>query len=234
MGAPIDSWILVTLLLKNLDGKYKDFVHRLVTQLDDTPDFDKIVTCLYEEDRRLKRDNKDQAMAAAMKKYNKEQEEKKASRGNNSNNRGRRKTGRGRGGHNNNCNDRPSKNPNSTNYKGDGDTPECSKCQPLASGNKKRHWPFDCWTLHEEKMPEKYRNKNNNTSKRKANAAKDRPDDFEDNHGTHISAMAHLIIDQETVGDDEKVGSSKLRDRSTMFDTTEAGTNRMKLNNRYH
>lgn len=83
-------------------------------------------------------------------------------------------------------------------------------------------------------MPEKYRNKNNNTSKRKANAAKDRPDDFEDNHGTHISAMAHLIIDQETVGDDEKVVSSKLRDRSTMFDTTEAGTNRMKLNNRYH
>lgn len=72
MGALIDGWILVALLLNNLDGKYKDFVHRLVLQLDDMPDFDKIVTLLHEEDRLLKRDNKEQAMAVAMKKYHKE------------------------------------------------------------------------------------------------------------------------------------------------------------------
>ena len=83
MGAPIDSWILAALLLNNLDGKYKDFVYCLVTQLDDLPDFDKIVTLLHEEDCLLKRDNKEQAMAASMKRYQKDQEEKKTARGNN-------------------------------------------------------------------------------------------------------------------------------------------------------
>lgn len=47
MGAPIDSWILVALLLNNLDGKYKDSVHGLVRQLDGMPDFDQIVTLLH-------------------------------------------------------------------------------------------------------------------------------------------------------------------------------------------
>lgn len=59
MGAPIDEWILVALLLNNLDSKYKDFVHRLITSLDDVLNFDKIVTLLDEEDRLLKRDNKE-------------------------------------------------------------------------------------------------------------------------------------------------------------------------------
>ena len=48
MGAGLDDWILVALLLNNLDSKFKDFVHRLVTQLDDVPDFDRIVTLLRE------------------------------------------------------------------------------------------------------------------------------------------------------------------------------------------
>ena len=112
MGAPIDSWILVALLLNNLDGKYKDFVHCLVTQLNDLPDFGKIVTLLHEKDRLLKRDNEEQAMATAMRRYQKEQEEKKIVKGNNNQGRGGRPSGRGRGG-NNNGNDRPSKNPNS-------------------------------------------------------------------------------------------------------------------------
>ena len=47
MGAPIDSWILVAMLLNNLGGEYKDFVHGLVRQLDGMPDFDKIVTLLH-------------------------------------------------------------------------------------------------------------------------------------------------------------------------------------------
>ena len=51
MGAPIADWILVTLLLNNLDSKFKDFVYRLITRLDELPDFDEIVTILYEEDR---------------------------------------------------------------------------------------------------------------------------------------------------------------------------------------
>ena len=59
MGAKIDDWILVSILLKNLGVKYKEFVHRLVTQLDDSPDFDRIVTLLHEEDRRQKRDRKE-------------------------------------------------------------------------------------------------------------------------------------------------------------------------------
>ena len=59
MRAPIEDWILITLLLNNLDSKYKDFVYRLITQLDDMPDFNKIVTLLHEEDRLLKRDVKE-------------------------------------------------------------------------------------------------------------------------------------------------------------------------------
>ena len=51
MGAKIDDWILVSILLNNLDVKYKEFVHRLVTQLDGIPDFDRTVTLLLREDR---------------------------------------------------------------------------------------------------------------------------------------------------------------------------------------
>lgn len=44
MGAPIDRWLLVVSPLNILDGKHKESVHRLVTQLDDMPDSDNIVT----------------------------------------------------------------------------------------------------------------------------------------------------------------------------------------------
>lgn len=71
MEASIEDWILVALLLNNLNSKYKDFVHRLVTQLDNILDFDKIVTLLHEEDRLLKRDIKKQAMIASMRKFQK-------------------------------------------------------------------------------------------------------------------------------------------------------------------
>lgn len=63
MGAKIDDWILVALLLNNLDVKYKDFVHRLLTQVDEVPEFDKIVILLQAEDRLLQRDSKEQAMS---------------------------------------------------------------------------------------------------------------------------------------------------------------------------
>ena len=59
MGVKIDDWILISILLNNLDGKFRDFVHRLLTTLDNLSNFDKIVIILYEEDRLLKRDNKD-------------------------------------------------------------------------------------------------------------------------------------------------------------------------------
>lgn len=72
-------------------------------------------------------------------------------------------------------------------------------------GTKKRHWPYNCWTLHPDRIPERYSNNNNSTHKPKANkATTERPDDFVDNDHTHISAMAHIITcDPETVGDDE-------------------------------
>lgn len=108
----------MSLLLNNLNTKYKDFVHRQLTTLDDVPDFDKILTLLHGEDRLLKRDNKEQAMAAALRKLHKEREEKKNSRGTNS---GRREksSGGGRGGNtnnNNNTNAKISKNPASSKY----------------------------------------------------------------------------------------------------------------------
>ena len=58
MGAKIEEWILVAILLNNLDHKYKDFVRRMVTSLDDIPNFDKLVVLLHEEDRLLKRDKR--------------------------------------------------------------------------------------------------------------------------------------------------------------------------------
>ena len=199
MGAQIDDWILVWILLNNLDGKFRDFVHRLLTTLDELPNFDKIVTTLHEEDRLLKRDNKDQAMAAAMKRYQKEQEDKKASKSNNSGsntNNSNSNSTRGKG--NNSSNNGASNKPNSPNYKGEGEPPECMKCEPLANGTRKKHWLFNCWTTH----PEKKKHKN---SKPKANVAnKDRLDDFEDRGSTHISAMGHVILcDHGDVGDDE-------------------------------
>ena len=65
MGAPVEEWIAVSLLLNNLDGgKFKDFTHRMITSLEEVPKFDKIITRLHEEDGLLKRDSKEQAMAA--------------------------------------------------------------------------------------------------------------------------------------------------------------------------
>lgn len=196
---------MVAVLLDNVGEKYSQFVHRIVASRDEIPDFDKVVAMLYEEDRLLKSDNTNIAMAAAMKRYKKELEDKKSSgKGNNNN------TNSGRGGNNNTNNnsgdDRHSKNPNNVNYKGEGDPPECSKCTPNVNGKLKKHWPFDCWTLHEDRMPEKFRN-----NKPKANKATERADDFVDSNGTHFSAMAMSApFELGMEGDDEYWGWSVI------------------------
>ena len=62
MGSPIDEWIVVSILLSNLDAKYKDFKHRLLTSgLEKNPSFDQVIPLLREEERLLKRESKDQA-----------------------------------------------------------------------------------------------------------------------------------------------------------------------------
>lgn len=229
MGAPIDEWILVALLLNNLNSKFKKFVHCLLTTLDDVPNFDKIVTLLHKEERLLKREVEESAKAAALKRFNKEQEDKKKSRGNHNNNsrgngnnnsgsgRGGRNSGGGRGCSNNNTNNdngpQPSRNPNNANYKGTGEAPDCTRCAPNLNGSRKKHWPFNCWTLDPEKMPERLRNTNNNStnnsnnSRPRANVANNnhRPDDFVDDSSTHIAPMAHLhsATCEDDVGDDE-------------------------------
>lgn len=205
MNAAIDQWLMVAVLLDNVGKKYSQFVHRIVASRDEIPDFDKVVAMLYEEDRLLKSDNTNIAMAAAMKRYKKELEDKKSSgKGNNNN------TNSGRGGNNNTNNnsggDRHSKNPNNVNYKGEGDPPECSKCTPNVNGKLKKHWPFDCWTLHEDRMPEKFRN-----NKPKANKVTERADDFVDSNGTHFSAMAMSApFELGMEGDDEYWGWSVI------------------------
>ena len=208
MGAAIDEWILVSLLLNNLDTKYKDFVHRQLTTLDDLPDFDKIVSLLHEEERLLKRDNRDSAMATALRKKSKDNSD--SGRGG--------KSGGGRGGNSNtNTNAKISKNPASSNYKGDGEPPECPKCPPSKNGNKKKHWPFDCFSQHEDRIPERFR-ESYMKNKAKANAAtgsgsgSSRPDDFTDNSSTHISAMAHLATCEDCVGDEEFWGCTFIKD----------------------
>lgn len=124
MGTPIDDSILMALLLNNLDSKYKEIIHNLVTQLDDMPNFDKVVTLLHEEDDRLLK-REEQAMAAAMRKFNREQEEKKNA-GSNESGRVGRISGRGRGNNSDSSNSglRISENPKSSTYKGNGDAPE--------------------------------------------------------------------------------------------------------------
>ena len=86
-------------------------------------------------------------MAAAIKRFQKEQEEKK--KGNINSNLGRRgrNIGQGRGGSNNNNNNtglRPLKHPSSINYKGNGDVSEYPKYLLLPSRKKRKYWLFDC------------------------------------------------------------------------------------------
>ena len=66
MGSPIEEWIVVSILLSNLDIKYKDFKHRLLASgLEKNPSFDQVIPLLHEEEERLlKRENKDQAALA--------------------------------------------------------------------------------------------------------------------------------------------------------------------------
>ena len=59
MGVKIDDWILVLLLLNNLNFKYKKFTYRTIISLNDILDFDKMITLLYKEEYLFKRDNKE-------------------------------------------------------------------------------------------------------------------------------------------------------------------------------
>ena len=172
MDAAIEEWQVVSILINNLEGRYKGFVHRMITSVKELPSFGNVVPVLLEEERLVKRDNKEHAMSASTR--------NDSQLGGNRNN----SKARGRG---NNNSDGSSKNPNNPLYKGTGEKPECNKgCLPNKDGTKKRHWPFDCWTLHPEKRSQ-WSNKGGNP---KANKAV--KDDFEDSNNTHISAMAFI------------------------------------------
>ena len=132
---------MVVVLLDNLGEKYSLFVYRIVASRDEVPEFDKVVIMLYEEDRLLKSDKHNIAIAAIKK--------DKALGNNNSkgNNRGGSNSRGGRGGRNNsNINiggNRYLKNPKSTNYKGEGDLPKYEKYELNAKGNLKKHWLYN-------------------------------------------------------------------------------------------
>ena len=54
------DWILVTMLLNNLNRKFKEFVYRLFVYIKNkTPEFNEIVALLYEEERLLKKNIKE-------------------------------------------------------------------------------------------------------------------------------------------------------------------------------
>ena len=150
----------------------------------------------------------DTAMAAAMKRYEKEKDDKaSASRSTTPSGRGGRGGRNPSRGGNSNAKPRHSNNPNDKNFKGDGEPPECHKCKENANGNLKKHWPYDCWTLHEDRIPERLRK-----SQAKANKATERKDDdFVDSNSTHISAFAQVnSCDQGNDGDDEHWGWSVI------------------------
>ena len=75
MGAGIEDWILVSVIEhfgRKVQGLYAPFITSL-----DVPEFDKTVTLLHEEERLNKRDNKDQAIAAAMKIFDKDEKKRR-------------------------------------------------------------------------------------------------------------------------------------------------------------
>ena len=122
------------MLLNNLGEKYSLFVHRIVALRDDILDFDKVVTILYEEDRLLKSDKHNITIVVVKRDKSSSTSSKGNSRGGN-NSRG------GRGGRNssNTIGDRYSKNPNSTNFKGEGKPPKYKRYLPNSKGNLKKH-----------------------------------------------------------------------------------------------
>ena len=61
----------MTLLLNNLNDKYKNFVYRIFTQLNEVLDFNKFITFFHEENRFLKRDIKKIIIIAVIKRFNK-------------------------------------------------------------------------------------------------------------------------------------------------------------------
>ena len=226
INAVVDEQFIVVVLLNNVGKKFTQFVHRIVASQDEIPDFNKIVTMLYKEDRLLKTDTSNIAIATAMKRYKKELEDEKSSgkgnlalgRGGNTSRGGRG----GRGGNNGNNNDNTSggnrylKNPNNVNYKGDGDLPECTKYTPNTNGKLKKYWLYDYQTLYKDRILEKYQN-----NKPKANKATKRKDDFKDNNSTYFSAIATVnsgsitiaiiaIYERRIKEDDEYQGQSVM------------------------
>ena len=63
--------------MNNLNDKYKNFVHRMLTQLNEVSDFNKLITLIYEKDRLFKRNIKKITITAIMKRFNKKQKNKK-------------------------------------------------------------------------------------------------------------------------------------------------------------
>ena len=64
INARLDDWVVVSVLLNNLDRKFKEFTHRIIVSLTKEPDFEEIITILYEEERLSKRDQTASALAA--------------------------------------------------------------------------------------------------------------------------------------------------------------------------
>ena len=56
IDAELSKWILVSNILNNLDGNFKDFVHRTVIALQTEPDVDLLITALLEEERLSQRE----------------------------------------------------------------------------------------------------------------------------------------------------------------------------------
>jgi len=64
--------VYVSILLNNLNSRFKDFAHRTVTTMKEVPDFEDVVKMLYKEERLNKRENTTQAMAAQFKRFQKD------------------------------------------------------------------------------------------------------------------------------------------------------------------
>ena len=92
----------------------------MIVSLTSTPDFEQLVNLVFEKTRMIQARGEDIAIAAAMKRYEKEKDEKaSANRGTTPSGRGGRRGRNSSRGGNSNANARHSKNPNNANYKGD-------------------------------------------------------------------------------------------------------------------
>ena len=60
----LNNQVIISVLLNNLNRKFKEFIYYIIISLTKEPDFEEIITILYKEERLSKRDQTISTLAA--------------------------------------------------------------------------------------------------------------------------------------------------------------------------